>query len=270
CERGNAFDGDDLARKLREHRGLVARARSHVEYALVSSQRQQGADRGDDERLRDGLPLADGKRPVVVRVAAEALRHEELAGHTSHRLEHAVVGDAARTQLAFDHLRARAGRVDRRAHFASERSPAKRAAWRPRRRNARTGTATASAYPATGISATRQINAPSAARYAPVPKRVAPRRRAPVTTTPAPTAPRTATVWAVSPTARPIAPPTAAPITADAPMPKTFEPRMPVTATASPRESPRQSPIVYQLPTRGSVEPRGRAPAPAGSPALAD
>ena len=49
---------------------------------------------------------------------------------------------------------------------------------------------------------------------------------------------------------RPIAPPSAAPTTAAAPMPRTFVPRIPVIATESPSPSPRQSPIVYQPPTR--------------------
>ena len=49
---------------------------------------------------------------------------------------------------------------------------------------------------------------------------------------------------------RPIAPPSAAPTIAAAPMPRTCDPRIPVIATDSPSPSPRQSPIVYQLPTR--------------------
>ena len=53
---------------------------------------------------------------------------------------------------------------------------------------------------------------------------------------------------------KPIAPPSAAPTTTAAPIPRTCDPRIPVIATESPSPSPRQSPIVYQLPTRASVE----------------
>jgi hypothetical protein len=36
-------------------------------------------------------------------VPAELRRDEQLAGHTLHRVEDALVSDAARTQLALDH-----------------------------------------------------------------------------------------------------------------------------------------------------------------------
>ena len=72
--------------------------------------------------------LADRKRAVVVGVAAEALRHEEFPRHAAHRVEHALVGDSTAAELPLDHLRTRDGGVDGRAHLASVRSPAKRAA----------------------------------------------------------------------------------------------------------------------------------------------
>ena len=107
-------------------------------------QAEQGADRGDDERLRDRLVVPDRERAVVVGMRAQALRHEELARDAGHRLEDALVAYAAAAQLALDHLRARDGGVDGRGHFASVRSPANRAACRPRMRAARIGSATAS------------------------------------------------------------------------------------------------------------------------------
>src|SRR5262245_53599295 len=199
--------------------------------------------------------MADRERPVVVRVVGHARRDEQLARNAAHRREDAVVGDPAAAQLALDHLGTRDRGLGRRAHFASVRSPAKRAAWRPRMRAASTGSAIASAYPAIGMSATRQMTTPSAPMYAPTPKRVAPRRSAPTTTAAADSAPTTpptapAIVSGVSPIASPIAPPSAAPTMAEAPTPSTFEPRIPVIATEIPRPSPRQRPIVYQLPTR--------------------
>ena len=147
----NALDGHHVGRELREHGGLVPGARADVEHALRPVEAEEGADRRHDERLRDRLALAYRERAVVVGVAAEALRHEELPRHAAHRVEHALVRDPTAAELPLDHLRARDGGVDGRGHLASVRSPAKRAAWRPRIRAARTGSATARTYPAIGI-----------------------------------------------------------------------------------------------------------------------
>ena len=139
----DSLDRDHLRRELGEHGGLVAGARADVEDALVAFESKERADRRDDERLRDRLPMPDRKGAVVVRVRTNALGNEELARDSSHRIEDALVGDPASTKLPFDHARPRLGDAAERAHFASVRSPAKRAAWRPRMRAARSGSATA-------------------------------------------------------------------------------------------------------------------------------
>ena len=68
-----------LVRELGEYRGLVARSGADVEDALVAAQREQLADQRDHRRLRDRLSAADRKRGVLVRTAAQFLRHEQLA-----------------------------------------------------------------------------------------------------------------------------------------------------------------------------------------------
>ena len=89
--------------ELREDRRLVARAGADVQHALPPGQRERLADPRDHVRLRDRLPLADRERRVVVRAPAHPLRHEQLARDARHRGENALVGDAARAQLTFDH-----------------------------------------------------------------------------------------------------------------------------------------------------------------------
>ena len=131
------------ARELGEHGSLIAGAGPDVEDALVAAETEERADRCYDERLRDRLPVPDRQRAVVVGVRAQSLRYEELPRNPAHGREDPLVGDTAATELPLDHLRASGRSVDLRDHLASERSPAKRAACRPRMRAATTGSATA-------------------------------------------------------------------------------------------------------------------------------
>ncbi len=143
-ELGDALDRDHLRSELGEYGCLVARPGADIEDALAPVQAEEGADRGDHERLRDRLVVSDRERAVAIGMRAQAVRHEAVARDASHRLEDALVAYAASAQLELDHLRARDGGVDGRGHFASVRSPANRAACRPRIRAARIGNATAS------------------------------------------------------------------------------------------------------------------------------
>ena len=57
--------------------------------------------------------MPDRQGAVLVGVAAEALGHEELARHAAHRGEHALVRDPSTAQLLLDHLgRATAASLD--------------------------------------------------------------------------------------------------------------------------------------------------------------
>ena len=70
---------------------------------IGAPQRKLLADARHHVRLRDGLPVADRERRVVVRTAEQLRRNEELARNPFHRGEHALVRDAARAQLVLDH-----------------------------------------------------------------------------------------------------------------------------------------------------------------------
>ena len=83
----------------------------HLQHPLPALEPQRLADRRDDPRLGDRLPLADRQRRVGVGAGAQPLRDEELTGDAPHRREHALVGDLAATQLALDHLRPKRGEV---------------------------------------------------------------------------------------------------------------------------------------------------------------
>jgi len=57
----------------------------------------------DDEGLRYGLAMADGKRPVLIGGVLEAPGDELLARNLPHRLQHVRVHDAATGDLGLDH-----------------------------------------------------------------------------------------------------------------------------------------------------------------------
>ena len=143
-ELGDALDRDYHRSELGEHGCLVSRPGPDVEDPLAPLQAEESADRGDHERLRDRLVVSDRKRAVVISMPAQAVRHEAVARDASHRPENTLVAYTAAAQLELDHLCTRDGGVDGGGHFASVRSPANRAACRPRMRAARIGNATAS------------------------------------------------------------------------------------------------------------------------------
>ena len=78
------------ARQPREHGGLVAAAGADLEHVVVRAERGELGHECDDERLGDGLPVADRQRPVVVGGVVELGRHEAVPRHDPHRVEHSV------------------------------------------------------------------------------------------------------------------------------------------------------------------------------------
>ena len=58
---------------------------------------------GDDVGLGDGLAVTDRERPVVVGIAAGALRDEAVALHGPHGPQRGRVGHAPRRDLGGDH-----------------------------------------------------------------------------------------------------------------------------------------------------------------------
>jgi len=82
-----------VAHQEREDRGVIARARPHVEHPVRGPQVEQLRHARDDERLGDRLAAADPERRVVVGVLAQVGGHERLARNPGDRVQHAVVGD---------------------------------------------------------------------------------------------------------------------------------------------------------------------------------
>ena len=144
-ELGDALDRDHLRSELGEHGCLVSRAGADVEDALAPLQGEERADRRDDERLRDRLAVSDRKRAVVISMRAQArpARSARAGRAPSPRGRARRVMPRRRSWRSTICARATAASTER-AHFASVRSPANRAAWRPRMRAARIGNATAS------------------------------------------------------------------------------------------------------------------------------
>ena len=103
-ELGDALDRVDLGRKLREHGGLVAGPRAHVEDTLVTAQCERLANPGDHVRLGDRLTPADRKGGVVVGAIAQRARNEQLSRHPLHRREDTLVHDVPATELPLDHV----------------------------------------------------------------------------------------------------------------------------------------------------------------------
>jgi hypothetical protein len=54
--------------------------------------------------LRNGLAVTDGEGCVTVGHIPHIFRYEPVTGHLTHRLQHALVGDAPPRQLSLHHL----------------------------------------------------------------------------------------------------------------------------------------------------------------------
>src|SRR3989442_1278096 len=81
--------------QLGEHRRLVARARTDVEDAVALAHLEQLAHPRDHVRLGDRLAVPDRQGLVLVGEVADVRGHEQLARNLGHRLENALVADAA-------------------------------------------------------------------------------------------------------------------------------------------------------------------------------
>ena len=92
------LNGDDIAREPGDDGRLVTRSGADLKHAVGGFQRERLGHHPDDQRLRDGLPVADRECPIGVGVAADLLGDELVPWHRSHRRQHARVahdlGDA--------------------------------------------------------------------------------------------------------------------------------------------------------------------------------
>ena len=109
AERRDDLDRVDLGPERREHRRLVPAARADFEDPVRRPWLERLRHGGDDERRRDGLPVADVERLVEIG-RAEVLRlHEQVARHLPHRVEDARVGDALAGEILVHHPAAARG-----------------------------------------------------------------------------------------------------------------------------------------------------------------
>ena len=102
-ERRLSLQSDDLPAQAAQHRGLITRARAHLESDVVGLRLKSLRHQRDHQRLRDRLSAFDGERAILVRVAPLPRREERIARNLGHRAQHALIGHAVRHQLLGDH-----------------------------------------------------------------------------------------------------------------------------------------------------------------------
>ena len=82
---------------------MIAGAGSYFENAMVGRNIERLGHEANDVGLRDGLGVADGQRPILVRLGAPRIRHEEMARNLEHRAEDSRILDIAGFELFIDH-----------------------------------------------------------------------------------------------------------------------------------------------------------------------
>ena len=92
-EIGDALDGINLSRDLRQHGSLVTGAGADLEHTAVRVELQQLSHARDDERLGDSLVSADRQSVIAVSAALQSFRNEEVARHVAERFEDSRVTD---------------------------------------------------------------------------------------------------------------------------------------------------------------------------------
>jgi hypothetical protein len=85
----------------------IARARADLQHSLAGPDAGSLDHQGHDERLRDRLAFADGKRGVVIGAFLQPLVHEPLARHGTKRVQHQRALDAARRRMVEEQIVAR-------------------------------------------------------------------------------------------------------------------------------------------------------------------
>ena len=71
-----------------EDGGLVARAGAHLKDDIARPHAQQVGHQSDDERLRNGLTIADRQWSVSICVAAHSIGHELVPRYIAHDFEY--------------------------------------------------------------------------------------------------------------------------------------------------------------------------------------
>jgi hypothetical protein len=103
------FDGVHVLRQFAQKSRLVSTARSNFEYGVRGLQAQGIQSDANDIRLGNSLIFANRQRMIFVCLAAVFLGYELMPRNSIHRFKHALVAQAARTQLGVHHSLALSG-----------------------------------------------------------------------------------------------------------------------------------------------------------------
>jgi hypothetical protein len=98
-EAAHTFDGEHLRRERRQQRGLVARARTDLEHALLTIQAERFEIPRLREWLRDCLSRPDRQRGVFIRAVTHRLRHEEMTWRRGEGPQNGEIANSLGTQL---------------------------------------------------------------------------------------------------------------------------------------------------------------------------
>ena len=98
------LDGVNTSRKLGQNGRLITRTGSDFEHSLASLQCERLQHESHDERLRNGLTLANRQRMVRVGLPPIFLGNEFMARNSTHRRENALVIEVSPAQLFLDHF----------------------------------------------------------------------------------------------------------------------------------------------------------------------
>ena len=104
-ENGVALDREHFTRQGRQERCLITRAGPNFQNTLAAVESQGFERQGDDERLRNGLFLGNWNGMIRVCLVLIIGRHKLVSRDLKHRIEHALITNAAASQLRFNHSR---------------------------------------------------------------------------------------------------------------------------------------------------------------------
>ncbi len=88
CQNRRQLQAGDLGYEAAQERCRVAGARADFQHAMVCAEFQCVQHDGNHRGLTDGLTLANGKRPVFVRVCALLFGHKEMSWHARKGAHH--------------------------------------------------------------------------------------------------------------------------------------------------------------------------------------
>ena len=90
-ERADALDGEHLRHEVRQQHRLIAGTGADLQRAFVARERQELEVARVNGRLRDGLPIADRQRRILIGPMANSRRHEGVARREIERAKHGEI-----------------------------------------------------------------------------------------------------------------------------------------------------------------------------------